>query len=333
MPLRISRIQRASLLAVSLIALAPLSTTISRADEPRGPLSRLFRFGNRRDHEPQDRAERPKTAREDGGTPGAPPAEAPSPFGVVPASPLGNGALSPYRAGGGNPYGSSPSAVGGYNPLLNPPGNPAPSVPAVSNFTGPSTVAPSSAPTASGRLVPQPRVNRPITEAEPILTRISIGRSDDGQHFGMFLQVFADGTVLDSMGVHHVGPEALRPLVEALRKADVGRLQGHCGGPPTDFIEQVHLTVYDQNRGRLQANHFSFSGNPAGCDPAIRTLQAAIDAFQARLSGPPLTAASPTPPAAHAPGMGAGDSAPTPPLAPPTAPDTTAKPITLTPIN
>src|SRR5205823_3436845 len=105
--------------------------------------------------------------------------------------------------------------------------------------------------------------------------------------------VFADGTVLDSEGVHRAGPEALRPLVEAIQAAEASRLRGHCGGPPTDFVEQVHVVVYDRVLGRLRANAFSYSGNPQGCDPSVRQLQAAIEAFQARLGGPKAASASP----------------------------------------
>ena len=61
------------------------------------------------------------------------------------------------------------------------------------------------------RLTPKPRVNKPVTEADPLVTRVSLGRSDNGSQFGMFLQVFADGTIIDGEGVHHVGREALKP--------------------------------------------------------------------------------------------------------------------------
>ena len=81
------------------------------------------------------------------------------------------------------------------------------------------------------RIVPRPRVSRPATESDPLVTRVSLGRSDDGTQFGMFLQVFADGTVLDSEGTHHVDSEALRPLVEAIQSSDLTRLKGHCGAP------------------------------------------------------------------------------------------------------
>lgn len=313
MRLRIFPGSRAALLLIATLVAAPWPSTTSQAEEPRG-IARFFRFGNRRDHEPTNRAEPSQANREHEEAPGGPPLGSPSPFGVVPPSSVGRSSPSPYRDGGGNPYGSSPSALGSYNPLLNS---------TTTTFTGPSTANTPQSATAGPRLVPQPRVNRPVTEAEPILTRISIGRSDDGQRFGMFLQVFADGTVLDSEGVHRVGPEALRPLVEALRNADVGRIKGHCGGPPTDFVEQVHLIVYDQNRGRLQANHFSFSGNPAGCDPEIRVLQEAIDAFQARLLGVPSSATAET--TTSAPILN--------PLGPPTSPANTAQPISLTPIG
>lgn len=329
MRLRIFTGRRWALLLVGALAVAPLPVSTSQAEEPRG-LGRLLRLGNnRRDHEPMERSGPPRAAHDHEHAPGGAPAT--SPFGVVPPSTSGNGSTSPYRDSGGNPYGSSPNAIGAYNPLKNSnEGASANNPPPITNFSGPSTVNPPEGASEGPRLVPQPRVNRAITEADPILTRISIGRSDDGQRFGMFLQVFADGTVLDSEGIHRVGPDALRPLVEALRNADVGRIKGHCGGPPTDFVEQVHLTVYDQSRGRLQANHFTYSGNPAGCDPSIRMLQDAIDAFQARLLGVPPTALSPTPETAN-------EAAPIPP-ATPTSPVTTpgasaAQPISLTPVN
>lgn len=180
---------------------------------------------------------------------------------------------------------------------------PATSSPVLSPYATPAAPAGSTAGTsatspggAGARLIPQPRVNRPVTEADPLLTRVAIGRSDDGNQFGMFLQVFADGTVLDSEGVHHVSPEALRPLAEAIQATEALRLRGHCGGPPTDFIEQVHVVVYDRALGRLRANAFSCSGNLQGCDPAVRQLQAAIEAFQVKLGGSstaPTTSSSP----------------------------------------
>jgi hypothetical protein len=155
---------------------------------------------------------------------------------------------------------------------------------------------------SGSRLIPQPRVNRPVTEAEPLLTRVTIGRSDDGHQFGMFLHVFADGTVLDSEGVHRASPEALRPLVEAIQATELSRPRGHCGGPPTDFIEQVHVVVYDRALGRLRATAFSYSGNPQGCDATVQQLQAAIEAFQAKLGGPTAaTSASSASPAGPSP--------------------------------
>jgi hypothetical protein len=182
--------------------------------------------------------------------------------------------------------------------------------PSVADAPPPSTSA------GSSRILPQPRVNRPVTESDPILTRVAIGRSDDGSQFGMFLQVFADGTVLDSEGVHRVGSDALRPLVDAIVSADANRLRGHCGSPPTDFIEQVHVVVYDRTLGRLRANAFSYSGNPQGCDASVRQLHAAIEAFQAKIPG--RTAAPASSVISSAPA-----SAPAP---------SDAKPIPLTPL-
>lgn len=136
------------------------------------------------------------------------------------------------------------------------------------------------------RLVPQPRVARSATDADPLVTRVAIGRSDDGTQFGMFLQVFADGTVVDSEGIHPLGREAVRPVAEALESGDLFRLKGHCGGPPTDFIEQVQVVVFERTMRGLKANAFSFSGNTQGCDHAVRHLQTVLDTLQAKLSRP-----------------------------------------------
>jgi hypothetical protein len=152
--------------------------------------------------------------------------------------------------------------------------------------TPPSTPnAPSSG--AAPRITPQPRVSRPPTEADPIVTRIAVGRSDNGGQFGMFLQVFADGTVLDLEGVHRIGNDLMKPLMEGLRQGELYRLKGHCGAPSTDFIETTNVIVYERSYGKLRATSFSYSGNPQGCDPSVRKLHAALEAIQTRLSSPP----------------------------------------------
>jgi hypothetical protein len=186
-------------------------------------------------------------------------------------------------------------------------GTPPSAIPAFPPPSTPTLAGPSPAP----RVRPQPRVSRAATEADPILTRIALGRSDNGDQFGMFLQVYADGTVIDGEGVHRVNAETLRPLVQALQAPELGRLKGHCGAPPTDFIEQVYVTVYERAKlGGLRANTFSFTGNPQGCDPAVRQLHAAIEGLVTKLSTPP------------------GSTAPTPHPTPPPAPT-----LSLTPAN
>jgi hypothetical protein len=127
-------------------------------------------------------------------------------------------------------------------------------------------------------------VSRPVTEADPIVTKVSIGRSDSGGQFAMFLQVFADGTVLDGEGVHHLGPDAMRPLLDALRQGDLYRLKGHCGNPSTDFIVATHVVIYERALGKLRATSFSYSGNPHGCDASVHKLHAALEAIQTKLS-------------------------------------------------
>ena len=154
---------------------------------------------------------------------------------------------------------------------------------------------PTTQPGSSGpRLTPKPRVNKPVTEADPLVTRVSLGKSDNGSQFGMFLQVFADGTVIDGEGVHHVSPEALKPVVDAVASGDLGRFKGHCGGPAGDFIESVHVVAYERSYGRLRANSFSYSGNTQGCDHAVHHLQKVLDDLQTKLS-PSAPSAAPAP--------------------------------------
>jgi hypothetical protein len=102
----------------------------------------------------------------------------------------------------------------------------------------------------------------------------------------MFLQVYADGTVIDSEGVHRAGREGIKAVLEALEQNDLYRIKGHCGAPSTDFIEQVYMVIYERSLGRLRANSFSFSGNSQGCVHAVRHLQSTLDALQAKLSRP-----------------------------------------------
>ena len=78
--------------------------------------------------------------------------------------------------------------------------------------------------------------------------------------------------------------------MDAVQSGEVYRLRGHCGAPSTDFIEYVHLVVYERRFGRLQAHSFSYSGNPQGCDHVIRHLHAALENLQAKLSHQPTPA-------------------------------------------
>jgi hypothetical protein len=209
---------------------------------------------------------------------------------------------------------------------------PVPSTPAPSAPTDqPSPLLFSSTPAGGGstsaRILPQPRVSRAATESDPILTRISLVRSSDGNQFGMVLQVYADGTVLDNEGVHHVSQGDLKPLVDVLQTGELYRLKGHCGAPATDFVEQVYLVVYERSLGRLKASSFSYSGNPQGCDHAVRHLHNALETLQAKLSRGAA-------PAAAMAGVGAGagaGSAPNLPASSLPAPTGPSIPLSTTP--
>jgi len=148
---------------------------------------------------------------------------------------------------------------------------------------GPATALVPSADGPRPGILPQSRSSRAVTEADPLVTRVTLGRTDDGNQFGMFLQVYADGTVIDGEGVHKVGRDGIKGVLDAFEREDLFRPKGHCGGPPTDFIEQVQITVHERNLGRLRSNSFSFSGNNQGCDHAVRHLQTALDALQTKL--------------------------------------------------
>ncbi|HEV3166061.1 MAG TPA: hypothetical protein VGZ22_18685 [Isosphaeraceae bacterium] len=196
----------------------------------------------------------------------------------------------------------------------------APSTPSLLAPPGSPSFAASSGSADAIPIRPVPRNSRPVTESDPILTRVALARTNDGSQFCDFLHVYADGVVLDGSGIHHVSRETLKPLVEAISAGDAFRIHGHCGGPPADYIEQVHVVVYERSLGRLRANSFSFSGNTQGCDHAIKHLQAAIEAIQLKINGPPVMAPGSVP--ASSPG-----------LTPAASPSPTARAIPLTPLN
>jgi hypothetical protein len=108
----------------------------------------------------------------------------------------------------------------------------------------------------------------------------------------MLLQVFTDGTVIDSEGVHRLSASELRPLVEATQNSELSRVRGHCGTPSNDFIEYVHIVIFERRMGRLQAHSFSYAGNSQGCDNGIRYLHTALENLQAKLSRQPAASAA-----------------------------------------
>jgi hypothetical protein len=189
---------------------------------------------------------------------------------------------------GGTYYSSAASGGSAFGNTLPAPGGSAAPTPPLPAFGGvPETPSVPASGGPAERLTPRPRVSSAVTNSDPVLTRFALGRSNDGNSFGMFLQIFADGTVVDGEGVHHVRPADLKPILEAVQSGEMYRLRGHCGAPSTDFIEYVHIVAYERRLGRLQAHSFSYSGNPQGCDHVIRHLHTAIENLQAKLSRPP----------------------------------------------
>jgi hypothetical protein len=214
-----------------------------------------------------------------------------------------------------------------------------------SNYGGLSGTPVSTPPnTATGpgqRLSPKPRVSTAVTNADPLLTRLALGRSSDGSQFGMFLQVFTDGTVIDSEGVHRLRSADLKPIMDVVQSGELYRARGHCGAPSTDFIEYVNVVVYERRLGRLAAHSFSYSGNPQGCDNAIRQLHTTLENLQVKLSrhagGSATPVGTPSNPLPLAPVTGPGrapafDQQPSPPTVNPGQPASGGV-IPLTPID
>ncbi len=198
--------------------------------------------------------------------------------------------------------GSTPIGASPYRPAVDPYAPPALSTP-------PTTSTGSGSATASPRITPKPRSTKAVTEADPLVTRIALGRADGGSQFGMFMQVYADGTVIDGEGVHKVSPDVLKPVVEAVSSNDFSKVKGHCGGPAGDTFETIHMVTYERAYGRLRANSFSYSGNPQGCDHAVHHLHKVLEDLQLKLSTPAAAvvgaAASMTTPMVVSPAMSA----------------------------
>jgi hypothetical protein len=247
---------------------------------------------------------------------------------------------SAARPSGGNAYGRSSNAAGGggqtgtpYVPMTG------------SNYGGlsqnPVTTPPTGATGPGQRISPRPRNSVAVTNADPLLTRLALGRSSDGTQFGMFLQVFTDGTVIDSEGVHRLRSADLKPILDVVQSGELYRARGHCGAAATDFVEYVNVVVYERRLGRLSAHSFSYSGNPQGCDNAIRQLHTTLENLQVKLSrhaggsttpvgasGGPLPMAPATGPGS----MPALDQQPPPPAVNPGQPPSGAV-IPLTPLD
>ncbi len=307
------QVYKNSLVATGTLILG-LSVGLAHADDT-GLLGRLFRFG--------------------GGSPQPDSNNA----GPNQGSPLPSGRGTGSTTNSGN---ALPGSAGSQS-----------SLPTFGGFPqGPVTTPPTGATGPGQRVSPRPRVSPAVTSADPLLTRMAVGRSNDGSQFGMLLQVFADGTVIDSEGVHHIRAADLKPIVELVQSGDLYRVRGHCGAPATDFIEYVHLVIYERRFGRLTAHSFSYSGNPQGCDQSIRHLHTTLENLQVKLSrqaggtqpgvgissGPIPLGSSPGPAAAAGnPGLGSPASSFGPstrqPIPPDVNPGRAAPVIPLTPAD
>lgn len=195
---------------------------------------------------------------------------------------------APGAAGAGAAGGANDPAPGSDSPLP------------FTNNANPAPVAPNDAPGGRPREATA-AASRPITEADPLLTRVSLIRGDRGQHFGVFLQIYMDGTVVDSQGVHRLSKGDLAPIVQAIQACDVTQRQPHCGGQSSDYLEAVQFVVYDRSGNKLRAHAFSCSGDFRGCDQGLQRLQVVLDELMAKLSGAPAAADAAAPTIAERP--------------------------------
>lgn len=187
--------------------------------------------------------------------------------------------------------------LGGASRPANPPApNPLDELRPFSPPNGPASAAPENPATLqpAPRILPQPRNVRAVTESDPIVTRISLGRANDGHTYGLFCQVYADGTVIDGEGVHQAGRDGVKPVLDALQSGEIYRLRGHCGAPATDSIEHIQFVVYERSLRGLKATSFSSSGNPQGCDASVKRLQDALETLQLKLARPANIARTPS---------------------------------------
>lgn len=263
------------LLAVVVAGATPATAA---GDEP-GLFGRLFRLGGSSSSSPSNPA-RARPAQGQG------------------ANPLPYGPKAP-GAGASDP-GHSHSHPGGGNDFIPPaaprsPGAAAHSAPSPTPTIGPMGGGPSTPEVlesgAAPPVAPRPRVSSAVTSADPVLTRVALGRSTDGSQFGMFLQIYADGTVIDSEGVHRLSPADIKPIADLVASGDLSRNRGHCGAPSGDFIEDVQVVVYEKRLGRLSAQPFSYSGNPQDCDHSVKHLHTLIENLLLKMSGQPALAA------------------------------------------
>lgn len=148
----------------------------------------------------------------------------------------------------------------------------------------PAVTSPGFGESSASRITARPKYVGPVTEADPVLTRVGIARADSGNSFALFLQVYADGTVIDTEGVHRLPLAQIKPILSVIRGHDFSRIRGHCGQPSADFIENVQMVVYDRAMGRLRAHAFSYAGDPKGCDPSVAHLHKAVDELIMKLS-------------------------------------------------
>lgn len=148
----------------------------------------------------------------------------------------------------------------------------------------PAVTSPGFGENQSTRIAARSAYSGPVTEADPILTRVGIGRSDSGSKFALFIQIYADGTVIDSEGVHRLPVSQIKQILAIIRGHDFSKIRGHCGKPAADFIENVQVVVYDRSMGRLRAHAFSYAGNPEGCDQGVAHLHKAVEDLIVQIS-------------------------------------------------
>ncbi|ADV63155.1 hypothetical protein Isop_2584 [Isosphaera pallida ATCC 43644] len=132
---------------------------------------------------------------------------------------------------------------------------------------------------------PNPALVRVVNEPfEPLLTRVTLIRTPDGNSFGVSMHLFTNGWIIDGQGPHRLTPEEFARIRAAARAV---KGQSHRGTSPGGVLtQQSHYVVFEKTRHQTYALPFVISGDLSNAPTELRQLHEALDELAIRLAGP-----------------------------------------------